>query len=47
MEKWAIDMYVEIVQIALPVAIVFRFCNLIVTTILEAAFGGRLWFGKR
>lgn len=46
MSEWAIDVYVEIVKVALPVAIVFRFCNLITNTILTAAFGGKLWFGK-
>lgn len=46
MAEWAIETYTQVVVIALPVAIVFRFGNLIVTTILSAAFGGRLWFGK-
>ena len=47
MAEWAAETFVEIVNYALPVALVFRFCNLIVNTILTAAFGGGLWFGKR
>lgn len=46
MVQWAIDSYTQILVIALPVAVVFELCNLLVGTVLRAAFGGRLWFGK-
>lgn len=36
--------YVNVVQAALPVALVFGFGDLCVGTILRAAFGGRLTF---
>lgn len=43
-DAWAI--YTEIVKFAVPVAIVFEVGNLIVSTVLRVAFGGRLWFGS-
>lgn len=36
--------YVNIVQVALPVALVFGLGDLCVGTILRAAFGGRMTF---
>lgn len=42
----AIEIYKEVIQNALPVAIIFELCNLAVGTLLRVAFGGRLWFGK-
>lgn len=36
--------YVNVVQVALPVALVFGLGDLCVGTILRAAFGGRLTF---
>lgn len=42
----AISTYTQIISYALPVAIVFEFCNLIVATFMRVAFGGKLWFGK-
>lgn len=46
MEATAIAIYVDILQVALPVAIAFEIGNLITSTFLRAAFGGRLWFGR-
>lgn len=46
MVQFAIDTFTEIMEIALPIAIVFEVGNLIVSTFLRTAFGGRLWFGK-
>ena len=46
MVQFAIDMYSQILVIALPVAVVFELGNLFVGTVLRAAFGGRLRFGK-
>ena len=40
-----VDTYVDILSKALPIAIVFGFSNLIVDTILTAAFTGRLRIG--
>lgn len=42
----AINIYTQIIEIALPIAIVFEVCNLIVCTFMRVAFGGKLWFGK-
>lgn len=41
----AVSLCTDIVSAALPVAIVFEITNLIVSTFLRAAFGGRLYFG--
>lgn len=42
----AIDLYSQIVEYAVPIAIVFEVGNLIVSTFLRTAFGGKLWFGR-
>lgn len=47
MVELAIELLVEIISAALPIAIVFEIGNLLVGTFLRAAFGGRLWFGSR
>lgn len=47
MAQMAIELYTEIAEYAVPIAIAFEICNLIVSTFLRAAFGGRLWFGSR
>lgn len=39
-----VSLYVDMLHIALPVAIVFWAGELIVTTVLRAAFGGKLSF---
>lgn len=46
MVEFAINTFTEIMTIALPVAIVFEIGNLIVSTFMRVAFGGRLWYGK-
>lgn len=46
MVEFAINSFVEILQMALPIAITFEICNLLVGTFMRVAFGGRLWFGK-
>lgn len=46
MESVAIELYTQVIEIALPVAIAFEVCNLLVSTFLRSAFGGRLWFGR-
>lgn len=46
MGDFAIELYTELAKIAIPIAIVFEVCNLIVGTFLRVAFGGRLWFGR-
>lgn len=42
----AISVYTDLIQVALPIALVFEISNLIVGTFLRAAFGGRLYFGR-
>lgn len=46
MVEFAITTFTQILEIALPIAIVFEVCNLLVGTFMRVAFGGRLWFGK-
>lgn len=46
MVDWAVRTFTEILEIALPISIVFNLGMLIVSTFLRVAFGGRLWFGK-
>lgn len=41
-----VALYVQCIQIALPVTIVFWMCDFIVCTFLRAAFGGKLTFGS-
>lgn len=42
----AVQLYSELIQYAVPIAIVFELGNLIVCTFMRVAFGGRLWFGR-
>lgn len=46
MVDFAISTFTQILEIALPIAIVFEIGNLIVSTFMRVAFGGKLWFGK-
>jgi hypothetical protein len=46
MVDFAVNTFTQIVECALPIAIVFGIGDLIVSTFLRVAFGGRLWFGK-
>lgn len=39
-----VSLYVECLNYALPFAIVFYFCDFLVTTIIRTAFGGKLTF---
>lgn len=45
MVELAVNLYVEIIQDAIPFALVFGFGNLIVNTFLTAAFSGHLRIG--
>lgn len=36
----------EVMAAAVPIAIVIELSNILVSTFLRAAFGGRLWFGR-
>lgn len=46
MTEWAISVYTDIVVVAFPVAVVFELGNLIISSVLRVAFGGKLWLGK-
>lgn len=46
MVDFAVDTFVQIMEIALPIAIVFEMGNIIVSMFMRTAFGGKLWFGK-
>ena len=47
MAKMALDLYTQLIELAVPVAVIFEFGNIIVSTFLRVAFGGKLWFGVR
>lgn len=42
----AAQLMTQVMEAAVPVAIVIELSNIIVSTFLRAAFGGRLWFGR-
>lgn len=42
----AIELYSQVIEMAIPIAIVFEVGNLIVGTFLRVGFGGKLWFGR-
>lgn len=44
--QWAIDLYVDIAEYAVPVAVAFAMCNLLVDSFLTMAFVGRIRFGR-
>ena len=46
MVELAVSMMTTIVETAVPVAIVFELSNVLISTFLRSAFGGRLWFGR-
>lgn len=46
MVQVAVDLFVQVAEIAIPIALAFNICNLMVTTFFNVAFGGRIWFGK-
>ena len=46
MVELAVSVMTDVFKMAIPVAIVFEIGNLIVTTFMRAAFGGKLWFGS-
>lgn len=46
MVEFAVNTFTEILEMALPIAIVFELGNIVVGTFMRVAFGGRLWFGK-
>lgn len=45
MAEFAISLYTELIICAVPIAIVFELGNLLVSSFLRVAFGGKLWFG--
>lgn len=46
MVEFAVNTFTQILEMALPIAIVFELGNIVVGTFMRVAFGGRLWFGK-
>lgn len=46
MVEFAVTTFTQIMEYALPIAIVFEVGNIIVSTFMRVAFGGRLWFGR-
>lgn len=46
MVELAVNMYSEVLQMALPVGIIFALGNILIGTFMRVAFGGKLWLGK-
>lgn len=46
MVEVASSLMASVMEAAVPVAIVIELSNIVVSTFLRAAFGGRLWFGR-
>lgn len=46
MADFAVQTFTQIIEVALPISIVFNVGMLIVSTFMRVAFGGKLWFGK-
>lgn len=46
MVEVAAQLITEVMEVALPVAVVIELSNILVSTFLRAAFGGRMWFGR-
>ena len=46
MQELGVEVLKQILEGAIPLAIVFEFGNLIVCTFMRVAFGGRLWYGR-
>ena len=47
MSDVALELFVEICNGAIPIALTFAFGNLICSTFLRMAFGGKVWFGTK
>lgn len=43
----AINLMIQLVREVLPVALIFGFTNLLINTVLTAAFGGKLKIGGK
>lgn len=46
MVELAIQVLTDTMELAIPIAVVFELGNIIVSTFMRVAFGGKLWFGK-
>lgn len=46
MAEFAVSVYTQVLELALPFGIVFAMGNIVVGTFMRVAFGGKLWFGK-
>ncbi len=47
MVQLGVELLTDVMTMAIPIAIVFEIGNLIVSTFMRAAFGGKLWFGTK
>lgn len=47
MVQVGVELLTDVMTMAIPIAIVFEIGNLIVSTFMRAAFGGKLWFGTK
>ena len=46
MEQAAVDLMVNLINTALPVAVIIEFANLAISTFMRTAFGGRMYIGR-
>lgn len=42
----AFELYMGLMEYAIPIAVVFEVSNLLIGIFLRAAFGGKLWVGR-
>lgn len=45
--RLGLSLYEQIAEYAVPIAFAFGMCNMIVNTVLSAAFGGRMKIGGK
>ena len=43
--QWAVQMYMNVAEYAVPIAFVFGISNVIINTFFSAAFGGKMRIG--
>lgn len=46
MPDWVNEYVSAIYTTAVPLAFIIELCNIAVSTVLRAAFGGKMWFGR-
>lgn len=40
------DLVTQVMELAIPIAVVIELSNILISSFLRVAFGGKLWFGR-